>query len=110
MWLNENSIEYFSLKTFQTYEAYTRKIYSDELKMEVIKPWIGQLPISSGTAIHIPLPMILINEYTEEEKLDVEKHDLFGVLESHLDPDVFDSWESFKDLGNGIYGEERAPL
>ena len=110
MWLNENSIEYFSLKTFQTYEAHTRKIYSDELKMEVIKPWIGQLPIISGTAIHIPLPMILINEYTGEEKLDVEKHDLFGVLESHLDPDVFDSWESFKDLGNGIYGEARAPL
>lgn len=40
----------------------------------------------------------------------MEKHDLFGVLESHLDPDVFDSWESFKDLDNGIYGEERAPL
>jgi len=75
-----------------------RKIHSDELKREVIKPWIDQLPIVSGAVIHIPSSMILLNEYTGEEKLDVENHDLFGDLERHLDPDVFDRWERFKDL------------
>lgn len=75
-----------------------RKIHSDELKREVIKPWIDQLPIVSGAVIHIPSSMILLNEYTGEERLDVENHDLFGDLEHHLDPDVFDRWERFKDL------------
>jgi len=73
-----------------------RKIHSDELKMEVIKPWIDQLPIFSGAVIHLPSPMIMINEYTGEENLDVENHDLFGDLESHLEPDIFERWESFK--------------
>jgi DNA-binding Lrp family transcriptional regulator len=75
-----------------------RKIHSDELKEEVIKPWIDQLPKVSGALILVPSPVITINEYTGEVKLDVEKHDLFGDLEYHLDPDVFDRWERFKDL------------
>ena len=75
-----------------------RKIHSDELKREVIKPWIDQLPIISGAVILIPSSMIQLTEYTGEEKLDVEKHDLFGDLEYHLDPDVFDRWDRFKDL------------
>ena len=75
-----------------------RKIHSDELKEEVIKPWIDQLPKVSGALILLPSPMTTINEYTGEVKLDVETHDLFGDLEHHLDPDVFDRWERFKDL------------
>ncbi len=75
-----------------------RKIHSDELKREVIKPWIDQLPIISGAVILIPSSMIQLTEYTGEERLDVENHDLFGDLERHLDPDVFDRWERFKDL------------
>jgi hypothetical protein len=42
--------------------------------------------------------MIIKNEYTGKEKLDVENHDLFEDLRHHLEPDVFDRWERFKDL------------
>jgi len=75
-----------------------RKIHSDELKREVIKPWIDQLPIVTRAVIHLPSSMITFNEYTGEVKLDVETHDLFEDLKHHLEPDVFDRWERLKDL------------
>lgn len=73
-----------------------RKIHSDELKREVIMPWIDQLPMFSGAVIHLPSSLSMINEYTGEENLDVENHDLFGDLESHLEPDIFERWKSFR--------------
>ena len=73
-----------------------RKIHSDDLKREVIEPWIEQLPIMSKITINLPSPTNIIHQYTGEEKLEVENHDLFGDLELHLEPDFLEDWELFK--------------
>jgi hypothetical protein len=74
-----------------------RKIHTDELKREVIEPWIEQLPIFHDTGIRVPSPLIIDTPYTGDEKLEVERHDLFGDLERHLEPRIFEEWELFKD-------------
>lgn len=74
-----------------------RKIHTDELKREVIEPWIEQLPIIHDTGIKVPSPLITDTPYTGEEKLEVERHDLFEDLKRHLEPSIFEEWECFKD-------------
>jgi hypothetical protein len=54
------------------------------------------MPSVSNLTIYLPSPMIEVHQYTGKQNLEVENHDLFVDLEHHLEPDVFENWESFK--------------
>lgn len=47
--------------------------------------------------------MNILTPYTGIEMLDVEGHDLFGDLEHHVEPILFEEWERFKEKAAEFY-------
>jgi hypothetical protein len=71
------------------------KQHTEELKKDIITPWIEQLPFVSRWRVYRYIPGGAI---TEEENLEVEKRDFFKDFGKHLcfKPDPFKKWDLFK--------------
>jgi len=86
------------LKPYVSPEA--RMQHTEELKKDVIKPWIEQLPFASEQGVYRYLAggAIPFTGFTGEEKLEVEKRELFEDFRKHLcfEPDPFEKWALFK--------------
>lgn len=68
-----------------------REVHTDELRREVIKPWLEQLPI-------ISLDVFFFQSYFPFGELPVEQNDLFPDLKNHLcfKPNPFESLKACK--------------
>lgn len=95
-----------SLEREIPYEA--RRSHLEQLKRELIKPWLEELPLVSDFDVSVksvhgidivgfgPLPY-------KGEELVVEKHTLFSDLRVHF-PEVFESWGRFKKETKRFWG------
>lgn len=72
--------------------------HTGELKREVIKPWIEQLPTISIEGIFSPISVFPSPPFEKDSKLEVEGRDLFSDLKNHpcFKPNPFERLELFK--------------